>query len=344
MNKIEKYNLPNKIQEFTIDFKQKIRLVLGEAGTGKTHGLSKCVEFHLENNSPALIIQAKGSPYNNWTKILSTALENHWNKDEILSALESLAIKNDVSNKTVLKTGEELNNQTKALIFVDGLEEEIGHENEWYERIRECKPLTEKYPRVRFIFSARSYFYKENEFLRNDAPKVLHLPREGDVSIEKVAPSYFQKYNIQLSSLELIRGIDSLLALRLFCNEYKNKTINSTENIVTATSKLINIKIDNLENDFSKNIIRIGKERYPINDSLRIIANCFFQKSEVEHNELFNKISPELNIYLNGTEIDNLIDYLADNAILIKNKREDKVLKKPITYYNITYQPLIEHI
>lgn len=350
LDKIHGYDLSQYIKDFALNFNQKIRLVLGESGTGKTHGLTNCVEFHLVANSPSIIIQAKGAPYSDWTQILSKSLGINWSKDEILSALETLATKNDVQKANALKAGEEHNYEiTKAIICVDGLEEEIEHEKEWYARIRECEQLTSEYPRVRFIFSARRYFYNNKEVPQRGVFEDVFLPREGDVAIEEVAPRYFSKdhYNIQLSSPSLIRGLDSLLALRLFCEEYQNRTINETDKIVTATRDLINLKIDRLNREFvSKLQEKKGATRNPIIDSLEIIAKFFYENHEVEHNILAELISPALKNYLDGSEIDSLIDYLADNAFLIRFERvdEDGVLKKRKHYYSITYQSLIEHI
>lgn len=350
LDKIHGYDLSQYIKDFAFNFNQKIRLVLGESGTGKTHGLTNCVESHLAANSPSIIIQAKGTPYSDWTQILSKSLEINWSKDEILSALETLAIKNDVQKATALNAGEEHNCEiTKAIICVDGLEEEIEHEKEWYARIRECEQLTTEYPRVRFIFSARRYFYNNKEVPQRGVFEGVFLPREGDVVIEEVAPHYFSKdhYNIQLSSPSLIRGLDSLLALRLFCEEYQNRSINETDKIVTATRGLINLKIDRLNREFvSKLQEKKGATRNPIIDSLEIIAKFFYENHEVEHNVLVDLISPALKNYLNGSEIDSLIDYLADNAFLIRFERVDKDggLKKRKYYYSITYQSLIEHI
>jgi hypothetical protein len=351
LDNIHKYNLPQHIQHFAFSFNQKIRLIIGEPGTGKTHGLTNCVEIHLAQNSPSIIIQAKGTPFKDWTEILSKSFGiQNWSADEILSALETLATKNDVRKATTLKAGEEYDGEiTKAIICIDGLEEEIENEKDWYARIRECEQLTVEYPRVRFIFSARRYFYNNQEVPLRGIFEEIFLPREGDVSIDEVAPHYFNKdhYNIQLSSLSLIRGIDSLFALRLFCEEYKNRSITVTDKIVTATRGLINIKIDRLNKEFiSKLQGKKGATRNPIMDSLEIIANFFYKHHEVEHNQLVELISPALKNYLDGSEIDSLIDYLADNAFLIRFERVDNdgVLEKRKHYYNITYQSLIEHI
>jgi hypothetical protein len=350
LDKVHKYNLPEYLKSINSYFRQSIRLILGEPGTGKTHGLSHCVETHLRQNAPSIIIQAKGSPVDNWTEILAKAFQlQEWKMDEIFSALETLAIRNDVQKANFLKLEDEPTNEcTKAVICIDGLEEDIENTSKWYARIRECEELVARYPRVRFIFSARRYFYDNEEIPESKIYGDVFLPREGDVAIRDIASKYFDKeyYNIQLSSYSLIRGIDSLLALRLFCEEYQNKAISETDKIITATKDLINLKIDRIEQE-CKIVLqnRIGNARNPILDSLRVIADFFYRNHEIEHTQLVSLIASVAN-YLSISDIDLLIDYLANNAFLIKIERIDdsSLLKKKMYYYVISYQSFIEHI
>jgi hypothetical protein len=348
---IHQLDLPKFLEHLGLCSSQKIRLILGDPGTGKTHGLANCVENHLNHNSPAVIIQALGCPCKNWTQILASALElNNWRKEEILSALESLAVKNDFQSSYLLGPDKESNSEcTKAIICIDGLEEDIENQKDWYSRIRECEQFVENYPKVRFIFSARRYFYNNKEIPKQNVFQKVSLPREGDVSILDVAEKYFSKehFNIQISSYSLIKGIDSLFALRLFCEQYKNSTISDTDKIVTAARDLLNIKIERINREFLTTLQnRIGKTRNPVLDSLRIIADHFYINVEVEHNQLVELISPTVKDYLNNSEIDSLIDYLSNNAFLIKSERVEKVavlsMKKCI--YFVTYQSIIEHI
>lgn len=350
LEQVHKCDLQQFIQSIGLNFNQSIRLMIGEPGTGKTHGLANCTEIHLMQKSPAIIIQAKGSPSENWTSILSNALQlTNWRMDEILSALETLAIRNDVKKATVEIAGEEPTKEcTKVLICIDGLEEDIENEKEWYARIRECEQLVVNYPRIRFFFSARRYFYDSSETPKQGIYEDVFLPREGDVEIIEVAPKYFSKehYDIQIPSYSLIRGIDSLFALRLFCEEYKGQNILETDKVITATRELINLKIERINKEFTSLLQnKISKTRNPILDSLGVIANYFYSNHEIEHHQLAQLITSAAE-YLNPSDIDSLIDYLANNAFLIRIERinENGLLKKREFYYTITYQSLIEHI
>ena len=45
------------------------------------------------------------------------------------------------------------------MICIDGLDEDIMNDSNWYDRINETIEIANKYKRIRFAFSAREYFY-----------------------------------------------------------------------------------------------------------------------------------------------------------------------------------------
>ncbi|HZL10540.1 MAG TPA: hypothetical protein VFC65_11115 [Prolixibacteraceae bacterium] len=343
------YDLPQYLYHTGQDLIQFARLILGEPGTGKTHGLTNCVENHLRQNSPAVIIQAKGCPCRSWKEILTDVLKlNQWNENEIFNAFEALSVRNDIQKLVSLKTEAELNSEcSKVLICIDGLEEDITNKDEWYGRMRQSILISAKYQRVRFIFSARRYFYDNTEVPERGLFDEVSLPREGDVSISKIAKKYFSKehYNIQVSSFSVIKGINSLFALRLFCEEYKNRTISDSDQILLVERDLINFKISRINHEFCISI-KIGKTRNPVLDAMEIISNFFYANLEIEHEQLIEILKPSLSNYLSIKEIDLLTDFLSNNGFLIRFQREVNTgfLRKHKTYYNITYQSLIEHI
>lgn len=350
LENIHKIGLSDFLLNMNCSFTQNTRLVLGEPGTGKTQGLSNCVEVHLGQNSPAIIIQAKGSSCRNWTEILSKSLElPSWNKGEIFSALETLAIKNDIQNAIGLQAGDELQKaSTKVLICIDGLDEDIENQKEWYNRIRQCEQLILDHPRLRFIFSARRYFYDNRQVPESTNFEQIFLPRDGDVRVMEIAPKYFSEehYNIKLSSYSIIKGIDSLLALRLFCEKYRNQTLTDTIKIITATRDLLNEKIYKTNEEFRSAMAkRKGATRNPVPDALDLIASHFYNHIDVEHDELVKLILSGTASYMDTSEIDQLIDYLSNNAFLIKSERiKTKGTTRKSHHYNITYQSLIEHL
>jgi len=348
---IHRENLPLLVNYFRLLFKQAGRLIIGDAGTGKTHGLANCVETHLQSHCPAVMVRAKGASAQNWTTIMLEALElSGWQKEEMFSALEALATRVDVHRRVTEDPGEDPTYESaKVLICVDGLEEDNERFEEWYARIRESVELAKIYPRVRFIFSARRNFYDNTQAPEDGVFETIFLPREGDVPVLDVAPKYFSKerYNIEIPSYELIRGIDSLLALRLFCEHYQNSTLSGADQLVTATRELINLKVEKINSEFVSSLERrIGTTRSSVRDALGSIAGYFYSYPEIEHSRLVELIAPGLLNYLNASEVDLLIDFLTQNGFLVRFEETEQVgiLNNTKHLYTITYQSLIEHI
>ena len=343
------YKLPQYILDVNAEFTQLIKLIKGDSGTGKTHGLANCVEKHLGKNLPAIIIPAKSTPCGNWTEILTFALElQGWNKEEIFSALESIAVSHDASLTRKLPPGAELEMENaKVLLCIDGLEEATSKETDWCSRMAETVLISKKYPRLRFLFSARNYFKDGCIDYDNGIFKQVTLPRNGDVPVSSVAENYLKTYGINLPDLTLIKGLDSLFALRLFCEEYKGQTIATDDMLVTATMELLNLKVERINREFIASLNeRKGVTQQPMFDALLLIAESFYSKAEIEHSELRAALLKKVADVLSGTEVDILLDFFVQHGILIRTTRRDDslVLAKSKSFYRITYQSIIEHI
>lgn len=322
-------------------------LILGKPGTGKTLGLAYAVEECVNKSVPAILIQAKGANSKDWTQLLSQELElGNWNKNEIFSVLETLAIGKDCELASNNTTNFE---NTNVLICIDGLEEDILNDGNWYNRINEAIEITRKYNRIRFVFSAREYFYNNQrlpDYQKNY--KELRLKREGDVKVEDVAKKYCEKYNISIENYQFIKGLDSLFALKLFCETYQGSIIKRTEIVETTTSKLINLKIDRINKEYLESLdSRKAKSRNAVLEFLNIVSELFYYNSELSHTQILdlgieNKIK-----YLDVNEIELLIEFLSNNGILIKYERNvdsDSILEAKESFYTFSYQSILEII
>ncbi|MCX2584345.1 hypothetical protein [Pedobacter sp. MR22-3] len=331
-------------------FFQCMRLILGEPGTGKTHGLANAIDTHLSASAPGIIIQAKGATSKDWDNLLREALAlPAWSKEEICTALETMAMRVDTGLGKNLSAGDEIKLEaTKVLICIDGLEEDLGKEKIWYERMRECEILHHQFPNIRFLFSARRYFHDSREVPKCTNFDVVILPKEGDVPVQSVAEKYFSKefYNITLESPKKIKGIDSLFALRLFCDLYEGKTIAKDEEILTATDELLNKKIESIELDFKeRKQLGVSNARSPISEALSIIADHFYTGPRIEHNDLSTLVKNAIGNYL--PDVDPVIDFLAENGMLIKSEETQTGkggIKKRTYIYTIVSNSIIELI
>jgi hypothetical protein len=344
-------DLHDFVQQIALDSHQNGRLFLGDAGTGKTHGLTNIVEVQLRSNSPAVIIRAQGTPCKSWKEILCNALEiDNWSKDQILSALENVALRNDHMMAAALNAGDDQGKEyTKVVICIDGLEEDSKHWREWYERMREASLLMVEFPRIKFVFSARTYFLNETSFPKDDKFKYIFLPREGDVPVLQVIHAYFspEQYNITVSPFTLVRGIDTLFALRLFCELYKDRNLTASDGLETAEKVLLRKKVEKINDDFVRKMESdISVTRRPVADALLVISESFYSSAEIEHSALFGILGPVLGTYLKSSEIDFLIDYLANNGLLNKMQKpdEDDLLSIPKYVYSLPYQSIMELI
>jgi hypothetical protein len=324
-------------------------LILCGPGTGKTHGLTFEVEQHLNNQAPALIVQALGTPSDSWPEILGAGLQlNGWSIDEILTAMECLATRCERRRvNTGVAQGEELHQEpTPVLIVVDGLEEDVVNWAKWNKRIRESILLASKYPRVKFLYSARPYFFKTEELPASLPIKVQVLPPEGDVPLQKLALQYFKpsNYNITLTSPSLIRGIDSAFALRLFCDEYRGRTLSEADHIKTAGRDLLALKVKKMESEFAAILGRpVGDARTPVSEAIIELANQFIDKVEIENNVLVAAMQRAFT-YMSVPDIDRLLDYLSRNGILVKNViySDNDGIPIPRTEYFVTYRSIVE--
>jgi hypothetical protein len=337
--------LINKIQD---EVGQSGRLFLGNSGTGKTHAVSNTVDIRLNHQRvPALIIRAKGAPNVDWKDLLQKALDiNGWNKNEILSALETLAIRSDYQAAKTLNPGDELKNEpAKVMICIDGLEEDTDYWKEWYTRIRESVILTDRYPRVRFAFTARPYFLNDEEMPNDHNFRVIEIPREDDIPVQEVVDRYFEHFDITVEPKSLIRGIDSLYALRLFCKLYEGKKLTAEDDILTAEHDLLNEKIDRMDDEFKK-VKNPGAARNPVREAIEAIAEVFYAKPEISHEELFALLKNGFLKYLASDEVERAIEFLVNNAFMTKSEIPvgTGAMKKKQVTYTLTYQSIMEVI
>lgn len=348
LSNINLNNLRAIITESVDQANQTGRLFLGKPGTGKTHALSNTVDIKLNIDiSPALIIRAKGSPYTDWTEILKKALDlEGWNQNEILSALETLAIRTDHRLVHTTKPGKDIGRESsKVVICIDGLEEDVTHWSEWYERMRQSVDLMKLYPRVRFVYTARPYFLDNDEVPKDPGFKVTEIPNEGDVPIMSVIDQYFshEHFNIEINPKSLIRGIDSLYALRLFCELYQGQILTADSELLTAERQLLNKKVFQIEIAYRK-IKSTASSRNPIREGIGVLAELFYKNAEINHTDLVAKMHSGPLYYLTLNEIDGLIEYLAQNGFLTKSELPSGsgILVNTTIVYTLPYQSIME--
>jgi len=322
---------------------RKILMFFGSPGTGKTQGLAYTTKTHLAKELPAVIIPAKGTPCESWTTVLASALELPMrNAEEILTALEALAT---IKLRQQALTNPSAKAYCFALICIDGLEEDLGKRHLWYNRINDAEGLTEQFPRLRFIFSARDYF-DNHDLLSEQAPfEKINLPFDGDVSVREVAPDYFDHFNIRNVNDEVMMRIENLYALKLFCERYANSDLAAKLDVQTDLRTLLAKKIDALNEEFKeKSERRFSPMSKPLTEVLQVIAEQFFTQIQINRRPLLSAIQEQVD-GLHYVELEHILDFLAQHGLLTASSYSaDDIFENEEIVFFVPYQSIIEHL
>lgn len=322
-------------------------VVLGDAGTGKTHGFANAVDAHLESGHPAIIIQAKSCRCSNWNEILQDALPElkGWSETEILNALEGMAVRRDVERACQYQKGI-ADEPTRVLVCIDGVEENFGSQEDWKMRISEAELLIKRFPKVRFAFSCRSHRINQNpldiDFTKNTFRQ--NLFDEPEVGMETLIHLYFKEKSIDATGVSWIfRTLNSPLMLKLFCEEFENRKLADIRPLNTGINKLIQLKMQRIKSEFVKR----HKVALSVNDSVietafAAIFNSFVSASEIEHASLVKAIETRCGTGLSSLHIGLLLDLLCEHGVIATKIVEPEELFQRAVVYDVPYQSYVD--
>ena len=184
-------------------------LLVGDAGTGKSHLLADVAKKRLEKNAYTLLFL--GNQFNDddlWTQILSK-VSIKCSRDDFLGALDSLAE----------------SSKERILFFFDALNE-CDYPNFWNRNIAGFIASVKKYENLGVAFSIRSS-YKRKVLTSNleNSCNFIEVEHHGFSDVEYDAISlYFERYGIELPSVPLLNPeFSNPLFLMLFCEGLKKK-------------------------------------------------------------------------------------------------------------------------
>lgn len=191
--------------------------VAGEAGMGKTHVAFNIVEKLIQNNRPAIFINAKelSSELGPDRQILQLlGLPADWTLDQFLGAL-------NIAGKV---------RRTKIPIIIDGLNESRYWNTIWKNNLEKILiKVKDKYNHIVIITTYRTSYEEQlfpNNYFHRRSDRDSHLPRvyaPGFANItDDAIDRYFQFYKIKLENrTSVINEFKHPLYLKLFC-ETKN--------------------------------------------------------------------------------------------------------------------------
>ncbi|GGC35869.1 hypothetical protein GCM10011386_30010 [Parapedobacter defluvii] len=323
LDELHRIHLPQYLNSFHERFQAHNYIILGPAGTGKTHALAFEVEERLRFRLPSLLIRAKDCKNLNWKMILSDSLQacSDWSVDQLFSALSSMARGASVSRAAGEKD-KWLNHQLKFLICVDGIDE-CDDPAKWGELIHETKVWIERFPNIAFLFSCRNYPPT------NQDPFSLHrnderIKRQDVYSADlHVYYNYLEHFNIKYDKTPwIIYSFENALSARLFCEEYKGKDLTDLfpNPVFNTTWVLLGKKIERMEREYLNSV----KDRFSINDhlvgsTLQLISRYFTEEKSIDRTRLRKLLYNDLEQVLPLSDIGHLLDKLIDNGFLLSH-------------------------
>jgi hypothetical protein len=332
--------------------KQNNLLVLGEPGTGKTHGIANVVKcFNAMKNHVTLLIQAKSIPRNaTWHEILTRTLglSNIWSEGEVWQGLSALSFRNE--HRLALENINSIDNiyiTPKVLICVDGIDE-LRPFDIWFDLIGETEAICKQYTRIKFCFTSRSHvfngFSSDNKMLLN----VLNLVSDGDAPVNKMFDAYIKEYGIKLNDNEWLKWcIKTPLALKLFCELYDHKEIEILEKSSVTITNLLEKKIKKLDSEF-RSLYSNGFDSndYVVKKALLKLTKYFYENNIIEKYELIKMFSEIDSLQNTSKQIcRDLINYLNDYGLLYCIiTHQQSVLEEPKTNYEIGIQPIFDYL
>lgn len=348
--KIQSCDFHSTISDICFQLNNNKYLILGNPGSGKTHGIAGiiesllCDEFHI----PLLIHAKEINPQNNWLDIIknSLGLASDWNETELWQALEALSYRTEINRISIDGTFE-TKIIPKIIIFVEGVDESQPYDL-WYDRLREVEAICSKYPRLRFCITSRPYVFRELNYDDRLLSNALWLAPDGDVPVNELYEEYIRYFQVNIDGGAWIKwSLKTPLALRVFCEIYKYQRVSALEKSALTITKLISHKFQIIEREFNvKYGTGYGDKEYIVQNSLLVLAGNFLNDASVPRNDLIESLKDVSGLVSQGQDYRRmLIDFIEDYGILQSYTVNSKNLFEPSkTVYSIGIQPFFDYI
>lgn len=318
------------------DYDNRI-IFLGNQGTGKTAGIVAEANALLQEKShlPILVRAKEFSTGDNWLSILikTLALPNTWSDRELFKALENAAL---LRNK-FHKNNDMVNIQPKCLICIDGIEESSSW-SFWEERIEEAKVYEKDFAGIKFVFLARPYVFKE--YYKLDFSYCFcRMPSYGDISVAELFDNYIAHYNIDLDGNNWIKGmLRTPMALKLFCDIYKNSKVGNLPKNSVVITKLFQEKIKSIENVYRKT----GKEtdnQSMVMEALVMVATMLVDKSDLSYDEIYSVCKEPIKSHL-----EDVLRFIEEEGFIYSRLIQKDAFSIPETNYSLGMQPAFDYL
>ena len=310
LDKLSKFNFYELFREVDECRHQKCLLILGDPGTGKTHGISAFAEKLIsEKLHTPLVIRARGIPVTyTWKDIITEnlGLASVWSEEELWQALTSMVNRHKFTDDYL---GRKIKIEPKIAIIIDGLDESAPQDR-WVDRIRETDVITSRYPQIRFCFTARPAAMPKPI----NYSKTVRINSRGDVSAHKLFDAYIKAYNITAQNAGWLKAaLTTPLALKLFCELNKNSTVNYSERAEVSIAALWKQKIQKIENECCDKTGNSLRNQYVLR-AILTLSDIYLSKKTLERSDLMDELKNALNV--SDDKAETLVSFLETYGVL----------------------------
>jgi hypothetical protein len=307
-------------------------LMLGAAGTGKTHLLCEMTKEQVARGAPALLFlaQAFQSPFDDVLARLSSSVGWTESPEEFFATLDGIAHRR----------------HTRCLISIDAINE--GHRDSWTRAIPRLIDLSRRYAGLAIVISCRSPFEKilvpDPDALGLIAVQHYGFPPEVQSNaVEK----YFKAYGIPLPEVPLLEEeFANPLFLKLFCEalekvtiKAKHKQINEIAAGQRGMTHILEYFVDEKDRAVAKLLgTKVGSSWDFLKELAKFLATQHKQSiSLAEAKQIANFLQPSG--MAPGTFLQALIneDILAEDVIFDEHSQAIEVVRP-------TYQKFADHL
>lgn len=331
-------NIDNKfleLRELLNNVNNNKIIFLGLQGTGKTAGLVAEADMFLSNriHIPVIIHAKDFSEGDSWASMIisSLGLETTWNEIELFEALQNAAFLRAYNHNRTFFV------EPKCVIMVDGVDESPSWKF-WKDKINETDAYLKTFSRIKFVFFSRPYVFSEYQKL--PYKNIFYfLPPTGDGKLEEVCDKYFSAYRIDIGNNFWIKqNLKSPVAVKLFCDKYRDQKIISLPKNTVVLTELYNSKISYLEECYSTSHPGV-KGLKAIHTSLIELAELFSKSKSIRFDDIYDKVS----IRLKDT-LSEILDFLTNEGFLYTFIKQTDDFSKPEIYYSWGMQPAFDYL
>jgi DNA replication protein DnaC len=211
---------------------RKVLLLMGDAGTGKTHLFCDIAKRRLEKKLPTIILLGQhfinGNP---WTQIIQQLQLPFRSCDDLLNALDAVA----------------QSCRKRALIMIDALNEGDSKDL-WQHNLSGILKVLENYPRIGLAISCRTSYERRvipKDLTPDSFVKIVH---RGFSDSEYIATkNFFEHYGIERPRIPLlVPEFSNPLFLKIFCQGLQKRGLTTTPQGIKGVTAIFNFFIDTI--------------------------------------------------------------------------------------------------